>query len=113
MDWLKLYHGKFSSDLSEFGHDANEIYGFDKLLEDYESLYGYGFTWAANHCQIMVMKAMDSNIIQRYQKLNTVEEKLKVLEEIKTAMKEQLKTNRPYRERMLGLLKEAEAKKLF
>ena len=48
-DWLKIYYEQFSQDLEAFGHSADDVYPFEKLVEDYDGIYDYGFTFCLMH----------------------------------------------------------------
>ena len=48
-DWLKIYFEQFSQDLEAFGYSADKVYPFEKLVEDYDGIYDYGFTWCLMH----------------------------------------------------------------
>ena len=111
--WLRWYHDKLSADLAKFGHDAKEIFSFDTLLKDYETAYGYNFVWAIQHFQVLLMNDTVKEKLAEFKSMETTEGQIKVLEELKGMMKEAIANSSNYRERAIGLLKEAMAKKVL
>jgi hypothetical protein len=53
-EWLNIYHCQFTSDLKAFGFDANTIYPMEKLVQDFETFYSYGFAWGMQHCGVSI-----------------------------------------------------------
>ncbi len=111
--WLRWYHDQFSTDLDKFGHDAKEVFSFDTLLKDYNEAYPYNFVMAMMHFQALLMNAVVVAKLAEFKSMETTEGQIKALEELKVLMKESIATCSKYRERSIGLIKEAMAKNVF
>lgn len=108
---LKYYHGCLSNELEAFGY-SKSTHTYQQLNQDFDDCWPFGFVIAIMHMQLLVMD-FDGEEAFDFEAMSDEKKYMEMAEKTAAIQLQNAKKNKPYLEKVFGMMREAVDRKIL